>query len=599
MALKFLLFVFLDFKGNTFAFEPEAIKDDITGFMEFSPYGLENVLKTTEDSEEIELEGEFESETTQALFAELIDGVIYRNGPGKFEFGNTSFGHIFDPSAILSATRIRDGKVFFRQRFVQSSNFKNNTENSRIIKPEVGTYAEPDDITTDKNGNAYGRREVFKNRRKFLFEEGLSTDNTVVNVMHVAGHLMSLTDSSYRHLHDFETLETKDRIDINYSPNIPHGIFCMTTSSHPVLDKETGDLWDMAGCLDFMTNEYNIPKIHIHPIVWRGVGHPKSQYPTPWTKEQILSSIEFGPAIDSPKWPDHPSAMPYFHSLARAGKYLILPVGGTVLDMIPMLKNGIRKKKPMIESLMFLNTSPARFLIFDREKMEWESVQPLAQAFSHFHVVNSFIDEQDQLNIDIIEANPNVMQALELDNLKTTKNEYLEIWSSIIPSGKPVRFILGKRREEFLQWADVVQSPGITPSLNFPCFENGGIDFPVLNPLHYGKDYKHYWTCGFGELLSDRIYYVNMETGERKIYRVPNYHFSEPVFLTPEKDDLSENQGVIASTASPLNPEDRAFIVFLNASTMKEVARFYFPQGFKVPISFHGNYYRREETTIN
>ena len=53
MALTFLIFVFLDFRGSTFAFEPEAIKDDITGFMEFSPYGLENVLKTTEDSEEI------------------------------------------------------------------------------------------------------------------------------------------------------------------------------------------------------------------------------------------------------------------------------------------------------------------------------------------------------------------------------------------------------------------------------------------------------------------------------------------------------------------------------------------------------------------
>ena len=53
MALKFLLFVFLDFKGSVCAFEPEAIRDDITGFMEFSPYGLENVLKTTEDSDEI------------------------------------------------------------------------------------------------------------------------------------------------------------------------------------------------------------------------------------------------------------------------------------------------------------------------------------------------------------------------------------------------------------------------------------------------------------------------------------------------------------------------------------------------------------------
>lgn len=88
----------------------------------------------------------------------------------------------------------------------------------------------------------------------------------------------------------------------------------------------------------------------------------------------------------------------------------------------------------------------------------------------------------------------------------------------------------------------------------------------MLNSANYGKEYNHYWTVGLGELLADRIYYVNMETGARKIYRVANYHFSEPVFLSTKTELENENQGVIASTASPLNPEDRAFIVFLAAS---------------------------------
>ena len=78
--------------------------------------------------------------------------------------------------------------------------------------------------------------------------------------------------------------------------------------------------------------------MHIHPVVWRGVALPKSNYPTPWTPEQILKSIEFGPEIQSPKYPNHASAMPYFHSIASAGKYLILPVGGTILDIMPMLR---------------------------------------------------------------------------------------------------------------------------------------------------------------------------------------------------------------------------------------------------------------------
>lgn len=287
------------------------------------------------------MEGVFSHELSQVLFTDQIDGILYRNGPGKFEFGNDSFNHLFDPSAILSATRIKDGKVFFRQEFVKSGNFETNNDANSIIMPEVGTYAEPETITKDEFGNPHRERKVIRKRRKFLLEEGLSTDNTVVNVIQVAGYLMSLTDSSYRHLHDPETLETLHRIDINSSPNIPEGIFCMTTSSHPVLDRETGDLWDVAGCLDFLENEYNIPQTHIYPVVWRGVGLPRSNYSTPWTAEKILQSIEFGPEIDSPPVPGHVSAMPYFHSIASAGKYLILPVGGTVLDLMPMLTSNL------------------------------------------------------------------------------------------------------------------------------------------------------------------------------------------------------------------------------------------------------------------
>ena len=84
------------------------------------------------------------------IFTDQIDGVIYRNGPGKFEFGNDTFKHLFDPSAILSATRIKDGKVFFRQQFVKSTNFLNNTSAGKIIMPEIGSYGEPDRITIHK-----------------------------------------------------------------------------------------------------------------------------------------------------------------------------------------------------------------------------------------------------------------------------------------------------------------------------------------------------------------------------------------------------------------------------------------------------------------
>lgn len=79
--------------------------------------------------------------------------------------------------------------------------------------------------------------------------------------------------------------------------------------------------------------------------------------------------------------------------------------------------------------------------------------------------------------IIIFLANPNAMDALAIDKLKSSHNEYLETWSSIIPSGKPVRFLMTKRNKKFLQWADKEVNPGILPSLQFPCFDNGGVSF--------------------------------------------------------------------------------------------------------------------------
>ena len=53
--MQFLRFsvLFLDFNQAQAEFDPPAITDDITGFMDFSSFGLENIVKTTSNSEEI------------------------------------------------------------------------------------------------------------------------------------------------------------------------------------------------------------------------------------------------------------------------------------------------------------------------------------------------------------------------------------------------------------------------------------------------------------------------------------------------------------------------------------------------------------------
>ena len=107
---------------------------------------IKQVLKTQEEiPEQIQLE-------TVGMIPDWINGNLYRNGPGKFEFGNDSFSHLFDPAAIIQKLNFSNGRVEYQSKYLKSRNFKTNQEMNRIIFPELGTAAEPDWVNTDENG---------------------------------------------------------------------------------------------------------------------------------------------------------------------------------------------------------------------------------------------------------------------------------------------------------------------------------------------------------------------------------------------------------------------------------------------------------------
>ena len=88
-----------------------------------------------------------------------LNGSLYRNGPGKYEFGKDTFEHIFDPSAIVQQFVIREGEVFYNSRYVESSHYKQNLAKNAIVNPEIGTWGEdPEEIYFDDQGPGFERR---------------------------------------------------------------------------------------------------------------------------------------------------------------------------------------------------------------------------------------------------------------------------------------------------------------------------------------------------------------------------------------------------------------------------------------------------------
>ena len=82
----------------------------------------------------------------------LIIGSYYKNGPGKYEFGNRSFEHLFDPAAIIQRIEIADGEMKYNSRFVRSRNYVENSAEDRIKYIEIGTWAEDWSVTHDDEG---------------------------------------------------------------------------------------------------------------------------------------------------------------------------------------------------------------------------------------------------------------------------------------------------------------------------------------------------------------------------------------------------------------------------------------------------------------
>ena len=66
--------------------------------------------------------------TVRGRIPKWVEGHFYRNGPGKYEFGNVTFGHIFDPSAIVQQVEIRNSEMFYNSRYVKTRNYKANLE---------------------------------------------------------------------------------------------------------------------------------------------------------------------------------------------------------------------------------------------------------------------------------------------------------------------------------------------------------------------------------------------------------------------------------------------------------------------------------------
>ena len=319
-----------------------AINNDTTNWPQHN-YGMEQMFHTMPYyPEAVELE-------YRGRLPNYISGTFYRNGPGIYEWGETTYKHFFDPSAVIQAVRIKDGRVMYNSNVIKSRNYNANKDAQKIIKPELGTYGEPDWVTANPDGTPIeDEATIIENRLKFFLLMGFPTDNTLIQTYPICGNLVSMTETMFWNIHDPYTLETLGQLDISKSKNFPPGITCVTQTAHPHFDMKTGDLHQVMGCMKLPSEDNLIPKVAYLPYVLRNASRDASnQFLNPLSMQEMVDSIEFGSPFYNKRQTDY--VLRYFHMFVVTENFIIVPFTSLKFDLGLMVPGVILEAQPLTE----------------------------------------------------------------------------------------------------------------------------------------------------------------------------------------------------------------------------------------------------------
>lgn len=153
-----------------------------------------------------------------------IEGTYFRNGYGVFEIGSSKQPvlHPFDSDGMLCAAQFDKGKIFFRNRMIQTSGFqKEKGAEGALFRNAFGTQP----------------KGFFKNLFKTEIKNVANT-----NVIWFGNRLLALWEGGLPHLIEPDSLDTVGTYTIDGLIPEPLGQF----SAHPRVDATTGRMVNFA-----------------------------------------------------------------------------------------------------------------------------------------------------------------------------------------------------------------------------------------------------------------------------------------------------------------------------------------------------------------
>lgn len=174
-----------------------------------------------------ELDYSISADKIEGEIPQEISGTLFRNGPGRLKIGDLKYGHWFDGDGMLNAITIDKGQVHYKNRYVRTPKYVEETAAQTILYRGIGTQ----------------RPGGFLNN---MFRFPGNAANT--SVVYHAGRLLALWEGGDPWELDPATLETKgvQKFDGKLKRGMPF-------SAHGKIHPRTGYYYNfgMMGALNF------------------------------------------------------------------------------------------------------------------------------------------------------------------------------------------------------------------------------------------------------------------------------------------------------------------------------------------------------------
>ena len=468
---------------------------------------------------------------------EWVSGTLYKNGPGRFDFGELSYDHLFDGQACIQRFKIQNGEVEYSNRILETKSYCTTLKEKRLF-PLFGTP----DLETSLFG-----------RLKTLFAPPETMDNVNINIVPFMGdQLYALTETHLvcqinpKDLSIMKTLNINEYFDGTALAN-----------AHPHFEPD---------------GSWIQPYANAKKLQYQFIKYDASVKP-----DQIQSIFDSGKVIASiPS--SHKFGVSYFHSFGMTKNYIILLEQSLQLNFIKAFQCKLFNQN-MSNAMIPYPDWNSRVRIIHKETGEEVKQKYFTDPLVVFHHINAYekLDPNDNKKVELI---------VDFCGYDPKTFNLSGIGANTMVLAKRITVPMN---------LNIANQTDIYCPLSILNSEHK-IEFPVINYERFnGKPYKYVYGAG-NTKLRHYIIKINMDDGKdviiKEIYEEEvSLEPSEPVFIE-NPSPTSEDDGVLLILILSSKSD---FLLVLDAKDLTELARAEMPDNMQAAKSLHGFFADRKK----